>query len=51
MKDLRYRAICPICGKPFNIKEGRVVENGKFVCPKCIIYTTYFNYDNAEKNH
>lgn len=33
-KDLRYRAICPICNRAFNGKLGNIV-GGKLVCPIC----------------
>lgn len=31
---LKYRAICPLCGKAFDSREGEVLD-GKLVCPNC----------------
>lgn len=43
-KDLKYRAICPICNKTFNSKFGIIVD-GKLVCPICSRkYTHYDEY-------
>lgn len=41
-KDLKYRAICPICNRAFNSKFGNIVD-GKLVCPIC--FTKYSHYD------
>lgn len=44
-RDLRYRAICPICNRVFNSKFGELLD-GKVVCPICftkhIRYSEYF---------
>ena len=31
---LKYRAICPLCGKAFDSREGELLD-GKLVCPDC----------------
>ena len=33
-KDLRYRAICPHCGKPFDTRLGQLFW-GELICPEC----------------
>ena len=42
MKNLEYRAICPICNRVFNSKFGNLLD-GKLVCPIC--FTKYSNYN------
>lgn len=34
-KDLKYRAICPLCGKAFDSREGKIAPDGKVVCGEC----------------
>lgn len=34
MKDLKYRAICPLCGKAFDSREGELLDES-LVCPDC----------------
>lgn len=41
-KDLKYRAICPICNKVFNSKFGNIVD-GKLVCPICSAKYSHYN--------
>lgn len=58
-KELKYRVICPLCGKSFDSRDGKLSPDGKVVCPECYehfgfatnIWTTYdvYNVDNADK--
>lgn len=58
-KDLKYRAICPLCGKLFDSRNGKLSPDGKVVCQECYehfgfatyIWTAYegYNADNADK--
>ena len=41
-KDLRYRAICPICKKPFDSRYGNII-NGKVICSICYMKNTHYN--------
>ena len=34
-KDLRHRAVCPHCGKSFDIREEDFKLDGKIVCADC----------------
>ena len=34
-KDLKYRAICPLCGKSFDSRDGKLSPDGKVVCQEC----------------
>ena len=34
-KDLKYRAVCPICGKSFDSRDGKCSPDGKVVCQEC----------------
>lgn len=55
-KDLKYRVICPLCGKSFDSRDGKLSPDGKVVCHECYehfgfatyIWTTYEGY-NADK--
>lgn len=55
-KDLKYRAICPLCGKSFDGRDGKLSPDGKVVCHECYehfgfatyIWTAYEGY-NADK--
>jgi len=41
-KELKYRAICPKCRKPYDIRRGEIL-NGVLMCSDCfkaIPYTT-----------
>lgn len=58
-KELKYRAVCPLCGKPFDSRDGNLSPDGKVVCHECYehfgfatnIWATYegYNVDNADK--
>lgn len=58
-KDLKYRAICPLCGKSFDSRDGKLSPDGKVVCHECYehfgfgayIWTAYegYNADNTDK--
>lgn len=58
-KELKYRVICPLCGKSFDSRDGKLSPDGKVVCPECYehfgfatnIFPTYdvYNVDNADK--
>jgi predicted Zn finger-like uncharacterized protein len=42
---LKYRAICPDCGKAFDLREeGFTCDDGKIRCAKCTKFGTFFNY-------
>ena len=44
-KELKYRAICPYCKKPFDTREGELAY-GILCCKDCykkIPYQTYLN--------
>lgn len=41
-KDLRYRAICPMCNRAFNSNFGNLVD-GKLVCPICSAKHSHYN--------
>ena len=34
-KDLKYRVICPLCGKSFDSRDGKFSPDGKVVCQEC----------------
>ena len=34
-KELKYRVICPLCGKSFDSREGKIAPDGKVVCGEC----------------
>ena len=47
---LKYRAICPNCGKAFDLRaEGFACKDGKIYCAKCTGFGTFFDY--SEKNN
>lgn len=58
-KELKYRVICPLCGKSFDSRDGKLSPDGKVVCHECYehfgfatyIWTDYegYNADNADK--
>ena len=58
-KKLKYRVICPLCGKSFDSRDGKLSPDGKVVCHECYehfgfaqyIWTTYdvYNADKADK--
>ena len=33
-KELKYRAICPICRNAFDVREGKIYR-GEWVCHEC----------------
>lgn len=53
---LKYRVICPLCGKAFDSREGELLD-GKLVCPDCFKdcgqYVTWsaYNGSNQDKNN
>lgn len=55
-KDLKYRAVCPLCGNTFDSRDGKLSPDGKVVCYECYkhfgfeiyIWTTNEGY-NADK--
>lgn len=53
MKDLKYRAICPLCGKVFDSREGELLD-GKLVCPDCFKdyrqYTIWGGYGGSNQD-
>lgn len=53
MKDLKYRAICPLCGKAFDCREGGLLD-GSLVCPDCfkdhMQYTTWCGCDGSNQD-
>ena len=53
MKDLKYRAICPLCGKAFDCREGGLLD-GSLVCPDCfkdhMQYTTWCVCDGSNQD-
>lgn len=53
MKDLKYRAICPLCGKAFDCREGDLLD-GSLVCPDCfkdhMQYTTWCGCDGSNQD-
>ena len=34
-KDLKYRTVCPLCGKSFDSRDGKFSPDGKVVCQEC----------------
>lgn len=47
-KLMKYRAVCPTCGKGFDTREGYVGAKGQLVCADChkkIPYGTIANGD------
>lgn len=53
MKDLKYRAICPLCGKVFDSREGELLD-GSLVCPDCLKdyrqYTIWGGYGGSNQD-
>lgn len=53
MKDLKYRVICPLCGKVFDSREGELLD-GKLVCPDCFKdyrqYTIWGGYGGSNQD-
>lgn len=58
-KKLKYRVICPLCGKSFDSRDGHLSPDGKVVCRECYehfgfatyMWSTYdfYNADKADK--
>lgn len=51
-KELKYRAICPLCDKPFDMREGKLLFlDNRLYCKDCrdkllktIKYKTYIDF-------
>ena len=45
MKEMKYRAICPVCNKSFDSRNGYLL-NGKLICHECrpTQYNTWISY-------
>lgn len=43
-KDLKYRAICPLCEKPFDSRDGKLSPDGKVVCQECYEHFGFATY-------
>lgn len=49
--ELKYRAICPNCKKPFDLrKDGHLCEDGRVYCSKCVTFKTFFD-NKIKKNY
>lgn len=51
-KDLKYRAVCPLCGKPFDSRDGKLIPDGKVVCGECYEhfgFSTFMYWGNEEE--
>lgn len=44
-KELKYRAICPHCKKPFDTRFGQLFW-GKLICPECEKAMRHYNTMN-----
>lgn len=42
-KDLKYRALCPLCGKVFDSRYGKLAD-GKVVCQECYDHFGFETY-------
>lgn len=43
-KDLKYRALCPLCGKSFDSRDGKLSPDGKVVCQECYDHFGFETY-------
>ena len=43
-KDLKYRAVCPLCGKSFDSRDGKFSPDGKVVCQECYDHFGFRTY-------
>lgn len=43
-KELKYRVICPLCGKPFDRRNGKLSPDGKVVCHECYEHFGFATY-------
>lgn len=43
-KDLKYRAICSLCSKPFDSRDGKLSPDGKVVCQECYDHFEFGTY-------
>lgn len=43
-KDLKYRAVCPLCGKSFDSRDGKFSPDGKLVCQECYDHFGFRTY-------
>lgn len=51
-KDLKYRAVCPLCGKPFDSRDGKRALDGKVICGECYEhfgFTTFMDWGDEEE--
>lgn len=51
-KDLKYRAVCPLCGKPFDSRDGKLIPDGKVVCGECYEhfgFSTFMDWGDEEE--
>lgn len=51
-KDLKHRAVCPLCGKPFDSRKGKLSSDGKLVCHECYEhfgFATYIDWGDEEE--
>lgn len=49
---LKYRIICPVCGKAFDSREGKLAPNGKVMCHECYEHfvKTYTDTESPENS-
>ena len=47
-KELKYRAVCPQCGKPYDTRNGKNL-NGVLLCPECYKALPFATLDDYRK--
>ena len=49
-KDLKYRAVCPKCGKVYDTRNG-ISWGGILICPDCHRSIPFVTYPEIKKFH
>ena len=48
-KDLKYRAVCPECGKGFDTRYEGFKHGGKLICATCYHAIPFVTYPEIQK--